>query len=464
MMTRRLLTLAAASALLLCTAAATADSRTVLNRGWNMFSPQQDVDMGRRVSIDAERQLPMLNDARVDRYVNDLGRRLAARAPGEKFPYAFKVVNDPAVNAFALPGGPIFINLGVIAAADNESQLAGVIAHEIAHVALRHGSEQASKASAAQLPLAILGGILGSESSGAALAQLGANFAMSSILLKNSRTAESEADIIATQILNDSGFDARGMVQFFERIEAEQRGRGPIEFFSNHPSPDNRIERVNQEIAALGGARGASADSREFVEMKRYLASLHARGAQPSTSRRPESGERPSARFVATQSSMLRIEHPDDWQARGRGDALSITPRGGLVNDGRGNNLMSHGVIVSMFVPRGSRDGRSNGRDSRRTVGVSLEEATDKLVQEMRLANRSMRVVRGAESLRVGGERALSTYLSNDSPAGGREIDWLVTVPRPDGLLFVVFTAPEREFQRYEGTFHQMLRSVRFRR
>lgn len=105
MMTRRLLTLAAASALLLCAAAA--DSRTVVNLGWNMFSPQQDVDMGRRVSIDAERQLPMLNDARVDRYVNDLGRRLAARAPGEKFPYAFKVVNDPAVNAFALPGGPI---------------------------------------------------------------------------------------------------------------------------------------------------------------------------------------------------------------------------------------------------------------------------------------------------------------------------------------------------------------------
>lgn len=125
---------------------------------------------------------------------------------------------------------------------------------------------------------------------------------------------------------------------------------------------------------------------------------------------------------------------------------------------------MSHGVIVGMFVPRGSRDGRSNGRGSRRTVGVSLEEATDKLVQEMRLANRSMRVVRGSESLRVGGDRALSTYLSNDSPAGGREIDWLVTVPRPDGLLFVVFTAPEREFQRYEGTFHQMLRSVRFRR
>ena len=158
-----------------------------------MFSPQQDVEVGQQVSPDAERQLRMLKNARVDNYVNDLGRRLAAKAPGEKYPYRFKVVNNRTINAFTLPGGPIYINRGVMEAADNESQLAGVLAHEISHVALRHGTTQASKASAARMPLAILGGMIGSDSTKTVLAQLGASFAVNSILLKYSRSAESQA-------------------------------------------------------------------------------------------------------------------------------------------------------------------------------------------------------------------------------------------------------------------------------
>jgi hypothetical protein len=142
------------------------DGRTVLKPGWNMFSTEQDIEVGQQVSREAERQLPMLNDSRVDSYLNELGQRLTAHAPGAKFPYAFKAVNDKAINAFALPGGPIYIHRGVIEAADNEAQLAGVMAHEASHVALRHGTNQASKASAAQMPLAILGGMLGNNSTG----------------------------------------------------------------------------------------------------------------------------------------------------------------------------------------------------------------------------------------------------------------------------------------------------------
>src|SRR3972149_1954070 len=220
--------------------------RTPLKPGWNMFSPQQDVEVGQQVSRDAERQLPMLNNSRVDNYVNNLGRKLAAKAPGEKYPYQFRVVNDRAINAFALPGGPIYINRGVIEAADNEAQLAGGVAHEISHVAVRHGTNQASKASAAQMPLAILGGMLGSNSVGATLAQLGAGFAVNSILMKYSRTAEIQADTMGTQILYDTAYDARAMAQFFEKIQAQDQGGQPVEFFSNHPNPGNRIQRVTQ--------------------------------------------------------------------------------------------------------------------------------------------------------------------------------------------------------------------------
>jgi hypothetical protein len=475
---RRSIALVAASTVLLGVAPWAAVDRTVIEPGWNMFSPQQDVEIGEQVAPDAERQLAMLNDSRLDNYVDDLGRRLAAEAPGERYPYTFKVINDPAINAFALPGGPVYINRGVIDAADGEAQLAAVLAHEISHVALRHGTNQASKASAAQLPLAILGGLLGSDSTEAALAQLGASFAVNSVLLKYSRTAESQADIIGTQILYDAGYDPRAMAQFFQKLEDQQEGSGPVEFFSNHPSPDNRIERVNEELDALGGVRrGSTTNSRDFDDTKRYAQSLAgpsaSRPTSPSAVGTPGTApDWPSGRYESIDNDLLRIDHPDNWQTHGQGDAMTITPRGGLIDDGQGNQALAYGVIVSLFEPRARTygyggqqlQGRGYGQGSEQDAAARLDQATDELVQELRLSNRNMRVIRYPEVISVDGDRARSTFLSNDSPIGGRETNWLVTVEHPDGLLFIVFTAPEREFQGYETTFHEMFRSIRIKR
>src|SRR5262245_20185178 len=199
--------------------------RTPLKPGMNIFSPQQDVEMGQQVARDAERQLQLIRNRQAESYINTLGRRLASRAPGEKYPYQFKLVNDNTINAFALPGGFVYVNRGTIEAAQNEAQLASVIAHEIGHVALRHGTNQATKSYIAQAPLQILGGVLGSNSVGSVMAQLGIGFTASSILLKNSRDAESQADLMGAQLLYDSGYDPHAMVEFFEILQAESRGR-----------------------------------------------------------------------------------------------------------------------------------------------------------------------------------------------------------------------------------------------
>jgi len=276
--------------------------RTQLKPGWNLFSPEQDAQLGRQVSRDAERQVPMLNDARVDAYLNSLGRRLAANAPYHYFQYQFKCVNDRAINAFALPGGFVYINRGVLEAADNEAQVAGVMAHEISHVELRHGTNQATKAYAWQVPLGVLGGALGNNAVGAVAQAIG-GFAVNSVLLKYSRTAESQADILGTQILYDSGYDPRAMAQFFEKIEAESKGRNPAEFFSNHPSPEHRMERVNDEVEKLGGPpRGYKTDSPEFREIKRYVLSLPAppkggRAPQQAGGGRTRRPDQPSSHF-----------------------------------------------------------------------------------------------------------------------------------------------------------------------
>jgi hypothetical protein len=448
---------AVAAALALTLAVTAQADRTALRPGWNLFSPQQDVEIGQKTARDAERQLPMLNDPRVDNYLNRLGHQLSAHAPGYKFSYQYKCVNDMAINAFALPGGFVYVNRGVIEAADDEAQLAGVMAHETSHVVLRHGTNQATKAYAAQVPLSILGGILG-NSVGGALAQIGAGFTLNSIFLKYSRTDESQADILGTQIMYDTGYDPRGMAQFFEKIEAENKSR-PIEFFSNHPSPEHRVGRVDEEIDKLGGARpGSKTDSTEFQDIKRYIKSL----PPPPRTRTPASGSRgqsssqstsrpalPSSRLENFENSELRIQHPDNWQAYGQGNVVSFAPDGGIVDDGQGNASLAYGMIVNLYEPQSS-----SGQ-------LSLEQATDQLVAELQRSNPRMSIARRRDTMRLNGRPALSTFLSNDSPLGGRETDWLVTTARPDGVLYFVSTAPEREYASYERAFQSMIDSVR---
>jgi predicted Zn-dependent protease len=253
--------------------------------------------VGRQVAYQAEQQLPLVYDSRVDDYLNTLGNRLAAHAPGPRFPYTYKMVDDRTINAFALPGGPVYINRGTIEAAESEAQLAGVMAHETAHVALRHGTNQASKAYLAQFPLAILGGVIRSPGVGM-LAQIGGGFAAQSLFLKYSRNAETQADILGAQILYDSGYDPRALVQFFDTIQARGGHRSTSTFFSNHPNTENRAGRVNQEIQKLGGwSRNLRDDSPEFQEIKRYLQGQSSQGGpmgydsdRPRLERAPGSG------------------------------------------------------------------------------------------------------------------------------------------------------------------------------
>src|SRR5215831_16949580 len=251
-----------------------ADNRTKLKPGWNLFSTQQDIDMGRQVSREAERQLQILHDRQATAYIDSLGRQLAAHAPGPKYPFQFKIVNDKAINAFALPGGFVYVNRGAIEAADNEAQIAGVIAHEIGHVVLRHGTHQISRAYVAQAPLAVLGGVLGAGSMGSILGQLGVGFGLNSLFLKYSRDAESQADLMGTQILHDSGYDPKAMVNFFEKLQAQSKEK-TSQFFSDHPVPENRISNVQKEIEKLGGApANALTDSPDYQTAKTRIAAV----------------------------------------------------------------------------------------------------------------------------------------------------------------------------------------------
>jgi beta-barrel assembly-enhancing protease len=162
--------------------------------GFNLFSVEQGVEIGRQSAVEAERQLPMLRNRNVDRYLGKIVTRLAAHAPGARYPYGIKAVNDSSINAFALPGGPMYVNRGLFEAARSEAELAGVLAHEMAHVALRHGTHQASKAYLGQAGLGILGGLLGKNGGNTAqIVNAVGGPGLNAVFLKFGRDAEYQA-------------------------------------------------------------------------------------------------------------------------------------------------------------------------------------------------------------------------------------------------------------------------------
>jgi len=367
-------------------------------------------------------------------------------------------VNDRGINAFALPGGPIYINRGIIEMADSEAQLAGVMAHETAHVALRHGTNQATKANAWQIPLGVLGAAVGADSLAGMLAQLGAGFTINSILLKYSRNDETQADVMGTQILYDLGYDPRAMGQFFEKLLAESKGKQPPQFFSSHPNPGNRMGRVDEEVGKLGGPpKNYTSDTAEFRSIKQYVLTLDpppkapaAAGAGGAPSARPAP---PSAQLVVYRNDELELRHPNNWKPSGQASAFSLAPDGGVVRDSRGQAALAYGVIANMFGPQ-----LNNGRSP------TLQAATDQLIVALRQGNPNLRVKGQRTRFMLDGSRALSVQLTNDSPLGGQETDWLVTTLRPDGLLYFISVAPEQDYAAYEPAFQRVISTVRFRR
>ncbi len=245
----------------------------------SLISVNQEIAMGREAQQQIRRELPSVNDSAVTSYVSSLGRRLAAQARGPRYPYSFSVANYREINAFALPGGPVWVHRGAIQAAANEAQLAGVLAHEIAHIAQRHAADQITKALVANGLLGLLGAVLGNDGGGARAAQQGARILAGGYMLKFSRDDEREADSVGVTIMRRAGWDARGMIEFMETIRREQ-GRDPraVEvFLSSHPAPAERAARLRREVKAGG--------RRDSVEFQRIRTRLRNMAAAPSMRR-----------------------------------------------------------------------------------------------------------------------------------------------------------------------------------
>ena len=246
-----------------------------LKPGFNLFSPQQDIQLGQEAKAQVEKQQQILNDSRVTGYLTQLGQRLAQSPRAGTFPFSFEVVKDKNINAFALPGGPVFVNTATFVAAQNEAQLVGVLAHEMSHVALRHGTHEASKGQAVQLIAGLAGSATGGGMLGT-LARAGIGLGANSVLLHYSRDAESQADYNGALVMADAGYDPVQMANFFQLLETKNSEGLVAQFLSDHPTPGNRVRAVEQEVQSMP-QRNYMTDSLQFQNVRAIVQGISPR-------------------------------------------------------------------------------------------------------------------------------------------------------------------------------------------
>ncbi|MGA2182835.1 MAG: M48 family metallopeptidase [Bryobacteraceae bacterium] len=267
-----------------------------VGKGVNFYSLEKEIAIGKGLAQDVERQAKIVDDPVISEYVNRIGQNLV-RNSDAKVPFTIKVIDSEDVNAFALPGGFFFVNTGLILKADTEAELAGVMAHEIGHVAARHGTRQATRgeiANLATIPLWFMGGWAGYGARQAASVLIPMGF------LQFSRAFEAEADLLGLEYMYKAGYDPTAFVDFFEKVQAmEKKKPGTMsKVFATHPMTDDRIKVAQQHIQELLKAKPEYVvTTSEFNDVKGRLLAMHNRRKvdekdvnRPTLRRTPGSG------------------------------------------------------------------------------------------------------------------------------------------------------------------------------
>ncbi len=487
----RILSAIAAVALLVTPTLGVSGGPQLPNPGKAPISHDDQIALGLKAGGQVYQQMPVLPDNSPEtQYVRRLGAKLVAVIPQQySWPYEFHVIPQKEINAFALPGGQIFINVGTIAAAQNEAQLAGVMAHEMSHVYMQHSAKQAGKTQTTAAIAGIAGALLGAVGGGwvGSLAQAGIDFTAQGVILKYSREDEAQADSVGAIIMYKAGYNPQAMADFFKLLATYGADAGP-QFLNDHPNPGNRELAIQLEIAgwppktyhtssaAFEQARAAAtqiktytaqeiaagAKTGEWARLNRQNgAVLHWNVGTVSPASANLSGPAaavsiasvlPSSRMVKTNLGVLTISRPENWQVTQpseRGQSVEIAPPAGVT----GNNV-GYGVILNAI---------------KQQSGQSIDDVTSALVNGMQSGN-DLKLMGSAQPIKVAGVEGRSQVMQSTSPfpdANGVpqiERDWLVTVPRSDGsVVYFVFVAPEAQFDQFKPAFDAMLKSVKMR-
>ena len=446
--------------------AAAVAAQTVITPPKNKYTPQQDVELGKKAAAEVRQEYPVISDEQISGYLERAGRSLVAAAPASLnhpvFEYSFTPVNLKEINAFALPGGPMFVNRGMFDAAQGEGEVVGVMAHELSHVLLRHGTANATKAQKFQIGAvagAIAGAIIGGGW-GEAISQ-GSQFGLGAWLMKYSREYEKQADLLGAQIMARAGYDPRDLAKMFEAIERESKG-SPPQWLSSHPNPGNRVQYIRDEAAKL--TIGTRATATGFAGAKARFAAMPPAKSMADRARTGDGGgsgggsapasvgtvgqpvPAPAGQYKTAKGGQLfQVSVPSNWTGVSANNSVKFVPQNGL-GDYQGQSVFTHGVELGVA--------RASSRD--------LTDATNTFVNAVLQGNPGMRVAGAQQQVRISQRAGIGTSLLGRSALNQTERVGLYTTLLNDGSLFYYLTVvPEHDAPTYSAAFDRVGASIR---
>ena len=422
----------------------------------------QELQLGKEAAAQVEREMEVIKNPDVEAWLNRIGGQLARTPQANAYPYYFKLVNEDSINAFALPGGPMYVHTGLIKAADNEAEVAGVLAHEMSHVALRHGAAQMSKQQNWGTVFGVLGALGGALGNGdectlwCQAVKMGAGLGGNSLLLKFSRGYEHDADLNGARMMASAGYNPIELANFFEKLKAKQgtasEPKGLQSWFASHPATENRIEYVSQDIQFYP-KKSYSASTGDFARAKQTVESIPPAKPKPAALLQAEQNTRPRSGipqgFKDYQAKGFSLAYPSAWQSGQPqpGGSLYLVPQGGAKQGQNGGVELLAGAMVDYYVPQGDP--------------ANLDGTTSEFVQSLAKGDPNLKSEKSTRAT-LGGKAASMTRLTTKTSAQEDQVVYLYTVARDAGLWYLVLAAAPSQMGEFDPVFRQIEQSVAF--
>ncbi|MFP5230276.1 MAG: M48 family metalloprotease [Acidobacteriota bacterium] len=432
------------------------------------MSRDQELQVGKQFAGEVEREVEVIRNPEVETWLNQIGHNLAKTPQANAYPYYFKLVNDDSVNAFALPGGPMYVNTGLLRAADSEGEVAGVLAHEMSHVALRHGAAQIYKQQTYGTLFQIIGAAAGTMTTDASgkcglicqITQAGTSLGENSLLMKFSRGYEKDADLNGARMMASAGYDPIQLPQFFEKLQATKgtaaEPKGLALWMSSHPATGSRIQYVSQDIQFYP-QRQYTASTGNFARVKTLMATIPPPQPQPGKliQAKPGGTQRtglPSG-YNDYPANGFSIAFPSTWQVGQAqpGSSLYLVPQGGLTqNQNSGIELLS-GAMIDYYVPQAG------------AASVALDGSTREFLDSLRKGDTNLKADK-PQAATVAGKPALRTRMTTKTSLQQEpdQVVYLYTVPRKAGLWYLVFATQPSKLRDFDTVTKQMVSTVQF--
>lgn len=432
------------------------------------LSRDQELQLGKQAAAQVEREMEVVHNAEVEKWLNQIGQSLARTPQANAYPYYFKLVNDDSINAFALPGGPMYVHTGLIKAADSEGEVAGVLAHEMSHVALRHGAAQVTKQQRYGTLFSVIGavgGTLTADQNGncgmlCQITQAGTSLGANSVLMKFSRGYERDADLNGARMMAAAGYDPIQLPQFFEKLQAKQgtagEPRGLSLWLASHPATGSRIQYVSDDIKFYP-KRSYSASTGNFARVKKVMATIPPPKMQPGKLIAQKDNPTPRTNLPGGlkdySANGFSIGYPDGWQVgqpQG-GGSVYLVPQGGAVQGQNGGAELINGAMVDYYVPQAG------------AAATKLDVSTKEFLDGMQKSDTSMKVER-SQSVTIGGKPALRTRVTTktSSQTEPDQVVYLYTVARGEGLWYMAQAEQPSKQAELEPVFKQMIDTLQF--